>query len=309
MPLLTPLRTPMAVGTFKPIAQLLAKAGVASPLAGGYWRFDMRRYLALVEKETRWDELPGNKVYPARKSLLIASTDVRTSNSAAMYLAVASYVRNGDRVVENAAQGDKLVDEVAPLFLRQGFSAYSTEGPFEDYLTIGVGKTPMVMIYEAQYLARAAAQDGSIGPDRVLMYPEPTVLTKHTLVPLKPAGDPVGQPLPLRRRRPPWPRRAPSWCWCRRRRCPRSARPRAPPSSRSTRRWPGSWRPPPTPSPSRWPAWTCTAPTSPARSGRSPAWATARCARPPPSPTGCWSGRSRPWAPACSTPARRCPSR
>ena len=188
-----PFYTPMAVGTFKPIAQLLAKAGVASPLAGGYWRFDMRRYLALVEKETRWDELPGNKVYPARKSLLIASTDVRTSNSAAMYLAVASYVRNGDRVVENAAQGDKLVDEVAPLFLRQGFSAYSTEGPFEDYLTIGVGKTPMVMIYEAQYLARAAAQDGSIGPDRVLMYPEPTVLTKHTLVPLKPAGDRVGR--------------------------------------------------------------------------------------------------------------------
>jgi len=37
-----------------------------------------------------------------------------------MYLAIASYVRNGDRVVENAAQGDRVVDQVAPLFLRQG---------------------------------------------------------------------------------------------------------------------------------------------------------------------------------------------
>ena len=118
---------------------------------------------------------------------------MRTSNSAAMYLALASYVGNGDRVVENAAQGDEVVDQVAPLFLRQGFSEYSTEGPFEDYLTIGAGKTPMVMIYEAQFLARAAARDGSIGPDRVLMYPEPTVLTKHTLVPLTPAGDRVGR--------------------------------------------------------------------------------------------------------------------
>jgi hypothetical protein len=188
-----PFYTPIAVGTFKPIVALLAKAGVASPLAGGYWRFDMRRYLDLVAKETRWSQLPGNRVYPARKSLLIASTDVRTSNSAAMYLAVASYVHNGDRVVENAAEGDKVVDAVAPLFLRQGFSEYSTEGPFEDYLTIGAGKTPLVMIYEAQFLARAAAQDGSIGPDRVLMYPEPTVLTKHTLVPLKPSGDRVGR--------------------------------------------------------------------------------------------------------------------
>jgi hypothetical protein len=188
-----PFYTPMAVATFKPIAELLRRAGLASPLAGGYWRFDMKRYLDLVGKETRWSELPGNRTYPANKSVLLASTDVRTSNSAAMYLAIVSYVRNGDRVVENAAQGDRVVDQVAPLFLRQGFSEYSTEGPFEDYLTIGAGKTPMVMIYEAQYLARAAAQDGSIGPDRVLMYPEPTVLTKHTLVPLKPAGDRVGR--------------------------------------------------------------------------------------------------------------------
>jgi hypothetical protein len=188
-----PFYTPMAVGSFRPIAKLLAGAGVASPPADGYWRLDMRRYLELAGRKTRWNELPGNTVYPARKSMLIASTDVRTSNSAAMYLAVASYVSNGERVVENAAQGDKVVDAVAPLFLGQGFSEYSSEGPFEDYLTIGVGKTPMVMIYEAQYLARAAAQDGSIDADRVLMYPEPTVLTKHTLVPLTPAGDQVGR--------------------------------------------------------------------------------------------------------------------
>lgn len=59
-----PFYTPMAVGTFKPIARLLAKAGVASSLADGYWRLDMRRYLELVHKQTRWNELPGNTVYP-----------------------------------------------------------------------------------------------------------------------------------------------------------------------------------------------------------------------------------------------------
>ena len=47
-----PFYTPMAVGTFKPIARLLAKAGVASSLADGYWRLDMRRYLELVHKQT-----------------------------------------------------------------------------------------------------------------------------------------------------------------------------------------------------------------------------------------------------------------
>ena len=47
----------------------------------------------------------------------------------------------------------------------------------------------MVMIYESQFVARAAAHDGSIRPDMVLMYPEPDVLSKHTLVPLTSKGD------------------------------------------------------------------------------------------------------------------------
>lgn len=124
-----PFYTPMAVATFKPIVELLRKAGLASPLADGYWRFDVKRYLDLVRKETRWNQLPGNTTYTANKSVLVASTDVRTSNSAAMYLAIASYVRNGDRVVENAAQGDRVVDQVAPLFLRQGFGPGCACGP------------------------------------------------------------------------------------------------------------------------------------------------------------------------------------
>jgi hypothetical protein len=66
-----PFYTPMAVATFKPIAERLRKAGVASPLAGGYWRFDMRRYLELVARQTRWNQLPGNTTYAANKSMLL----------------------------------------------------------------------------------------------------------------------------------------------------------------------------------------------------------------------------------------------
>ena len=51
----------------------------------------------------------------------------------------------------------------------------------------------MVMVYEAQFLARAAANDGSIRPEMVLMYPEPTILSKHTLVSLTPAGAALGR--------------------------------------------------------------------------------------------------------------------
>lgn len=184
--------TPMVIASWKPIADLLVGAGVAKD-QGGWYSFDVARYLDLVHKGTRWTDLPDNTAYPASKSVLITSTDVRTSNSAAMYLSIASYVANGDNVVQNAAQASTAIQKVAPLFLEQGFTASSSEEPFDDYLAIGIGKTPMVMIYEAQFLARKLANDPAITPDMVLMYPSPDVLSKHTFVPLNADGDRVGQ--------------------------------------------------------------------------------------------------------------------
>lgn len=187
-----PFYTPMVVASFRPIAQLLVNAGVGKD-EGGYYTIDMQAYMRLVARNARWTDLPNNTTYPAGKSILITSTDVRKSNSAAMYLAITSYVANGSNIVQNAEQGAAVLPAVEPLFLRQGYTESSTEAPFEDYLSIGMGKTPMVMIYEAQFVGRAAANDGSITKDMVLMYPNPTVLSKHTLVPLTPVGDRVGR--------------------------------------------------------------------------------------------------------------------
>ncbi len=189
----SPFFTPMAVATFKPIVQLLQAAGVAKLEAGGYYTLDMKAYLDLVAKNTRWSDLPNNTTYPAGKTVLITSTDVRKSNSAAMYLAIASYVANGNNIVQDGPQAQAVLPAVAPLFLKQGYTESSSEAPFDDYLSIGIGKTPMVMIYEAQFIARAAAKDGSITPQMVLMYPSPTVESKHTIVPLTPRGDQAGQ--------------------------------------------------------------------------------------------------------------------
>ena len=158
-----PFYTPMAVASWKPIVDLLTAAGVAHT-SGNVTTLDVAAYMKLVDANTRWKDLPGNTAYPVNKSILISSTDVRKSNSAAMYLSLASYVANGDNIVENDAQVAPLMDRLAPLFLRQGFVASSTEEPFEDYLVQGMGKSPMVMIYESQFIARAAAADGSITP-------------------------------------------------------------------------------------------------------------------------------------------------
>jgi hypothetical protein len=188
----SPFYTPMAIASFRPIADLLVTAGVAKN-QGGYYTFDMQAYLQLVARNARWTDLPNNSAFPSTNSILVTSTDVRTSNSAAMYLALASYVANGNNIVQDPTQGAAVLPKVEPLFLRQGFTATSSEGPFQDYLSIGMGKTPMVMIYEAQFVAQAALNDGSITKDMVLMYPSPTIYSKHTIVPLTPVGDRAGR--------------------------------------------------------------------------------------------------------------------
>ncbi len=186
-----PFYTPMAIATWKPIVDLLTKAGVVHP-ASGLITFDMAAYLKLVDTNTRWKDLPGNTTYAVNKSILITSTDVRTSNSAAMYLALTSYVANGDNIVQNDAQVGALMDRLAPIFLRQGFVANSSEEPFDDYLVQGMGKSPLVMIYESQFIQRAAAADGSVTSDMELVYPDPTILSKHTFVGLTPNGIRLG---------------------------------------------------------------------------------------------------------------------
>ncbi|MFD0475845.1 hypothetical protein ACFQ0B_52245 [Nonomuraea thailandensis] len=79
---------------------------------------------------------------------------------------------------------------MTPLFTGQGYTDDTSEGPFGEYLTVGMGPSPLVLIYEAQYVEAAAR--GQIKPGMVLMYPSPTVLSKHTLVPFTPRATASG---------------------------------------------------------------------------------------------------------------------
>jgi hypothetical protein len=185
-----PFSTPMAVATFTPIVDLLTQAGVVAP---GSTTFDVQRYLELAGTGTRWDQLPGNTTFPARKDVLLSTTAPCQSNSAIMYLGIASYVANADAVVADQAGAAQVTPAVQPLFRDQGYLPPSTEVLFEDYLSAGMGRVPMALIYEAQYLAEALSPDPVLPADGRLLYPSPTIFSRHTLVPLKPAGDRVGE--------------------------------------------------------------------------------------------------------------------
>ena len=54
-----------------------------------------------------------------------------------------------------APKGLELAQKLAELFQRQGFQENYVNGAFDDYLSIGMGKTPLAFIYESQMLAQA----------------------------------------------------------------------------------------------------------------------------------------------------------
>lgn len=181
--------SPMVIATWKPISNILKANGVSSD-KGKYDELNLAPFLELMGKK-RWSDLKGNTEYDVSKPVLISTTDVASSNSAAMYLALVSYVLNDNNIVPDAVSAARVAPLVAPLFRQQGFQESSSAGPFEDYLLIGMGKSPLVFIYESQFLERVVKK--ALRPEMRLMYPSPTVFTKHILVPLSEAGGKFGE--------------------------------------------------------------------------------------------------------------------
>ena len=194
-PSFVPFYTPMVIASWKPIAKILETNGVVREKDGVYYWFDLDRYFAWTQQETRWKDLKDSAAYPVNKSVLIRTTDVRKSNSAAMYLALMSYIANGQRVVASPQEMQAALPKLLPLFLRQGYTEYSSEGPFENYLSMGMGSSPLVMIYESQYIFEALKTPSGIRADMVLLYPEPGLFTRHVLIGLSDNGARLGQAL------------------------------------------------------------------------------------------------------------------
>lgn len=181
----SPFHTPLVVASWEPVARILAANGMAKPMAPKVYSLDMEKLTQAMLAKQRWRDLKASGDYAVSRSVLVSTTDIRRSNSAAMYLALTSAALNGDVVADRAA-AQKYAGQLAELFKRQGFQENYVNGAFDDYLAIGMGKTPLTFIYEAQMVAQALR--GGVRPEMVLMYPQPTIVNKWVLVALNERG-------------------------------------------------------------------------------------------------------------------------
>jgi hypothetical protein len=176
----SPFYTPMVIASWKPIADILAANDMAKPLGDKTYGVNMAKLTETMLARKRWSELKSATAYDVGRSVLVSTTDVRRSNSAAMYLALTSYASRGDLVTDRAT-ARTVAKRMAELFKRQGYQENYVNGNFDDYVSIGIGKTPMAFLYENQLVQFALAKKG-VQPDMVLMYPQPTIVNKVVFV-------------------------------------------------------------------------------------------------------------------------------
>lgn len=183
-----PFFTPMAVATFQPIVEMLETAGVVRR-EGDSFVLDMNAYIDMTKEGKRWRDL-GTK-FPSPRNVQISTTDIRTSNSAAMFLSILAW-QFGEREPDKANDVEWLTEQISPYFTGQGYTQSSSAGPFADYLSQGMGSAPMVLVYEAQFLGEKMKPNSRIKDDMVLVQLDPTVLANHGLVGITEDGKRLG---------------------------------------------------------------------------------------------------------------------
>ena len=186
----SPFFTPMVIASWEPIAKILVANGMAKAMGPKVYGVDMAKLTQAMLAKTKWKDLKEAAAYDVSRSVLVSTTDLRRSNSGAMYLALTSQALTGD-VVTDRATAQTTALKLAELFKRQGYQENYVNGNFDDYVAIGIGKTPMAFIYENQLVAYALAKKG-VGEGMVLLYPLPTIVNKVVFVSMNERAKALG---------------------------------------------------------------------------------------------------------------------
>jgi hypothetical protein len=187
---MAPFHTPLVIASWEPIAKILVANGIAKAVSPKVYGVDMGKLTQLMLERKRWKDLKGAAAYDVGRSVLVSTTDLRRSNSGAMYLALTSAALQGD-IVTDRATAQQVALKLSELFKRQGYQENYVDGNFDDYVAIGMGKTPMAFIYENQ-LVKHALGKGGVGAEMVLMYPQPTIVNKVVFVAMNERAKALG---------------------------------------------------------------------------------------------------------------------
>jgi hypothetical protein len=143
--------SPLVVATFRDVAKAMPPGVVSADLR----TFNIDKYLnQVVRAKKRWRDLRLPAPYPLFQRAVLLSTRLDTSNSAELYLALASYAANGDAPIPSADPG-AVTGQAEELFRSAGSTALTSEEPFDQHFSA-----------EGQFLDAACSWCGTPTPAR-----------------------------------------------------------------------------------------------------------------------------------------------
>ncbi|WP_405004184.1 substrate-binding domain-containing protein [Kitasatospora purpeofusca] len=188
-----PFYSPLVILAHRTTANVLLGSGLAKQdEASKVWTFAMDTFLADVASKKRWEDLaPTDRPGELSGELFLTTTNPDTSSSGALYVAMLAYLLNQHQSVTDRATVDKIAPALREAVNRQGQKKNSTEEVFVDFVSSTGG--PLVLAYESQALDLTFRT--KIPPDMVMLYPDTTIVSDHTLVGLTENGRKLGQAL------------------------------------------------------------------------------------------------------------------
>ncbi|MFJ1863492.1 hypothetical protein ACIOD1_02575 [Streptomyces sp. NPDC088097] len=179
-----PFFSPLVVIARANAAKVLADNGLVRMNGKNTGTLLMEPFLKAAGENRTWQQLPGSAAHAELSgTVFIKTTDPSTSNSGALFIGAASNVANDKTVVSDQAGIDRAGPLLRKLISVQGSLEPSTDGPFRSFIS-GSGE-PLVLAYEAQ-VAALLTQKQATGEaaGMVVLYPDTTVNSPHTFVPI-----------------------------------------------------------------------------------------------------------------------------
>ncbi|MFD3871081.1 hypothetical protein [Streptomyces sp. NPDC058623] len=187
-----PFFSPLVVIARANVAKVLSDNGLARMTGKNSGTLLMGPYLKAAGEDRSWQQLSGSAAHAELTgTVFIRTTDPATSNSGALFIAAASNVANGNTVVADDAGIARTAPLMRKLISVQGALEQSTDDPFRAFIS-GSGE-PLILAYESQ-VASLMLQKQAVGnaADMVVLYPDTTVNSPHTFVPITEAAKDLG---------------------------------------------------------------------------------------------------------------------
>ncbi|WP_405423273.1 hypothetical protein [Streptomyces erythrochromogenes] len=184
-----PFYSPLVVIARPNAARVLVANGLAAMTGKNSGTLLMGPFLKAAAEDRTWQQLPGSSAHAELTgTVFVKTTDPASSNSGALFLAATSNVANGNSVVADDAGIERTAPLMRKLISVQGALETSSDDPFRAFIS-GSGE-PLILVYESQ-VASLLLQKQNPG-EMVVLYPDTTVNTAHTFVPLSENAKELG---------------------------------------------------------------------------------------------------------------------